>query len=109
MPIGTPAWPSIRNSLSRFCAPISTRATSLIRSTEPSGLARSTISPNWVEVVSRPWVCTLNWNCCSSLIGRAPMRPTGACTLWARIAAITSEGARLRLVSRCVSNQIRIE
>ncbi len=65
--------------------------------------------PNCSGVVSLPCVCTLNWNCCSSLIGRAPMRPIGACTLWARIAAITSEGARLRLVSRCELNQIRIE
>ena len=39
---------------------------------------------------SRPCVCTLNWNCWSSLIGRAPMRPTGACTFCARIAAMTS-------------------
>ncbi len=37
------------------------------------------------------------------------MRPTGACTLWALIAEMTSEGARLRLVSRCESNQMRIE
>ena len=45
-------------------------------------------------VVSLPCVCTLNWSCWSSEIGRAPMRPTGACTLWARMAAMTSVGAR---------------
>ena len=99
----------MRDSLSRFCAPISTRATSFTRNTEPSGLARSTMSPNCVAVVRRPCVCTLNWNCCWSLIGRAPIRPTGACTLCARMALTTSDGARLRLVRRCVSNQIRIE
>lgn len=109
MPIGTPGLPSMRDSLSMFWAPISTRATSLIRRIEPSELARSTISPNCFAVVRRPCVCTLNWNCCSSLIGRAPIRPTGACTLCAWIALITSDGAKLRLVSRCVSNQIRIE
>jgi hypothetical protein len=37
------------------------------------------------------------------------MRPTGACTFWARTARITSDGARPTLVSRDVSNQIRIE
>ena len=57
-------------------APSSTRATSRTRSTEPSGLARITMSPNCSGVVSRPCVCTLSWNCWSSAIGRAPMRPT---------------------------------
>ena len=42
-------------------------------------------------------------------IGRAPMRPTGACTFCAWIAAITSDGVNPRLSRRCVSNQMRIE
>ena len=78
-------------------------------------LIRSTNRPDWRtsavaklgRVASRPCVHVE-----LELAGhrlRAPMRPTGACTLWARMAAITSDGARLRLVRRCVSNQIRIE
>ena len=57
----------------------------------------------------RPWVCTLSWNCVASLVGRAPMRPTGACTFCCWIAAMISDGARFRLVSRVMSNQTRIE
>jgi hypothetical protein len=37
------------------------------------------------------------------------MRPTGACTFCDWIACTTSDGARFRLVSRWVSNQMRIE
>jgi hypothetical protein len=39
-------------------------------------------------------VCTLSWNCVASLVGRAPMRPTGACTFCCWIAAMMSDGAR---------------
>ena len=39
--------------MSWFWAPSSTRATSRMRSTEPSGLARRTISPNSSVVVRR--------------------------------------------------------
>ena len=41
--------------------------------------------------------------------GRAPMRPTGACTFCAWIAAMMSDGDRFRLARRWVSNQMRIE
>ncbi len=99
----------MRVSVSSFCAPISTRATSPTRSTEPSGLARSTILRNCSGVVSVPCVWTLSWNCWSLATGRAPMRPTGACTFCAWMACTTSDGARLRLDSRWVSNQMRIE
>jgi hypothetical protein len=105
----TEGWPLMRVSVSSFCAPISTRATSPTRSTDPSGVARSTMLRNWSGVVSVPWVCTLSWNCWSLSTGRAPMRPTGACTFCAWMALTTSDGDRLRLVSRWVSNQIRIE
>jgi hypothetical protein len=40
---------------------------------------------------------------------RAPMRPTGACTFCAWIAPTTSDGVRLRLISRSTSNQMRME
>ena len=46
--------------------------------------------------VSRPWVWMLSWSCCSLEIGRAPIRPTGACTFCAWIASITSLVVRLR-------------
>jgi hypothetical protein len=51
----------------------------------------------------------LSWNCCSFEIGRAPMRPTGAITFCAWIAAMTSDGVNCRLDSRWASNQMRIE
>ena len=109
MPIATAGLPLSRASISSFCAPNSTRATSLIRSSEPSGLARKTMLPNCSGVVSRPSVWMLSWNCCSFEIGRAPIRPTGAITFCAWIAAITSAGVNCRLSRRFVSNQIRIE
>ena len=109
MPSVTAGFPFSRLSLSRVAAPSSTRATSRTRSTDPSGLARTRISPNSAGDVSRPFVCRLIWNCVSSLVGRAPTRPTGACTFCCWIARMMSLGARLRLISRLVSNQIRIE
>ena len=45
----------------------------------------------------------------ASLVGRAPMRPTGACTFCCWIASMMSDGARSRLISRFMSNQTRIE
>ena len=60
-------------------------------------------------VVRRPWVCTFIWNCWSLPIGRAPIRPTGASTFCAWIAAMTSAGVNCRLSRRWVSNQMRIE
>ena len=65
--------------------------------------------PNCSGVVSRPWVCRLNWNDTSDDTGRAPMRPIGATTFCAWIAVMMSCGARFRLVRRLVSNQIRME
>ena len=107
--MATDGWPDSRLSLSWFCEPSSTRATSLMRRVEPSGLARSTISPNWSGVTRRPWVWTLNWNCWSSDAGRAPMRPTAATVFCDEIAVIRSVGARPSWVRRLVSNQTRIE
>ena len=54
MPIATAGLPLKRASMSWFWAPSSTRATSLIRNSEPSGLARNTMLPNCSGVVSRP-------------------------------------------------------
>ncbi len=109
MPMETAGLPFSRLSASMLAAPSSTRATSRTRSTEPSGLARTTMSPNCSGVDSRPWVCTFSWNCVVSGVGRAPMRPTGACTFCCWIAWMMSDGTRLRAFSRSMSNQIRIE
>jgi hypothetical protein len=46
------------------------------RSTDPSGLARTTMLPNSSGVVSRPLVWTLSLELLVARIGRAPMRPT---------------------------------
>jgi len=105
----TAGLPFSRLRLSSFAAPSAMRATSRTRSSEPSELARSTIAPNWSGVTRRPWVCTFSWNCVSSDVGRAPMRPTGACTFCAWIAVMMSLGDRFRLTRRLMSNQMRIE
>ncbi len=101
--------PFSRLIVSSLAAPSSTRATSRTRSTDPSGLARSTMAPNSSGVVSRPLVCRLIWNCVSSGIGLAPTRPTAPCTFCACRAAMMSDGDRPSWVSRSVSNQMRIE
>ena len=65
-PWGTPPGrPSSRDSLSKLCALSSTRATSRMRTTEPSEFVRKTIAPNCAGVDKRPCVCTCNnlrWN-----------------------------------------------
>ncbi len=88
--------------------PSSTRPTSLTRTVEPSGLARTTICSNSAASVSRPWVCRLIWNCWSSVIGWAPMRPTAACTFCARMALITSVGVSPSAVSWSDDSQMRM-
>ena len=70
--------PFKRVSRSRLAAPNSSRATSPRRSTDPSGLVRTTIFSNSATELSRPWVWMLSCSCCSFEIGRAPMRPTAA-------------------------------
>ena len=82
MPIIAVGWPLSRLSMSELRAPSSTRATSRTRRNEPSGLARMTMLAELRGVVSRPWVWMLSWNCGSSVIGWAPMRPTAAWTFW---------------------------
>ena len=107
--MATAGLPESELSVSSFWAPSSTRATSLILRFEPSGLARNTISPNCSAVVRRPSVCRFIWNCWSGGTGSAPIRPIAAWLFCAWMALVMSEGARLSAVSRCVSNQMRIE
>ena len=54
--------------------------------------------PNCSGVVSRPCVCMFIWNCWSLPIGRAPMRPTAACTFCALIALTMSAAVSLQIV-----------
>ncbi len=109
MPMLTAGAPLTRLSVSSVAAPSSSRATSPIRSTLPSGLARRMILPNSSGVISRPLVCRLIWNCVAFEVGRAPMRPTAPCTFWLCSAAMMSDGIRFSATSRSVSNQMRIE
>ena len=67
------------------------------------------MAPNCSGVTRRPWVCTLNWYCWSGPTGRAPIRPTAATVFCCATALVMSVGDRFRLVSRLLSNQIRIE
>jgi hypothetical protein len=66
-----------------LAAPSSTRATSRSRSTEPSSLVRMAMFSNSSTLTRRPLVWMLSCNCWSREIGRAPMRPTAACTFCA--------------------------
>ena len=109
MAIDAPGLPSNRLKRSDALAPSSTRATSLTRTVEPSGLARMTIFSNSSVLVSRPCVLIVNWNCWSGFSGAAPIRPTAACTFWAWMARATSAGLSPKLVSASGSSQIRIE
>ncbi len=88
--------------------PNSTRPTSLTRTVEPSGLARTTIFSNSLTSVSRPWVWRVIWNCWSGVMGWEPMRPTAAWMFWPWMAEITSAGVSPRAVSRSESSQMRM-
>ena len=101
--------PFSRLTVSWLWAPSSTRATSRIRSTDPSALARMTMAPNCSGETSRPSVWMFIWNCWVSGIGWAPIRPTAAWMFWLWMALTMSCGVRFRLVSRSISNQTRIE
>jgi hypothetical protein len=80
MPIDAAGAPLNREWRSDDRAPISTRATSLIRTTEPLGFVRSTMLANSSGCVSRPFVLIVNCSCCSLVTGAAPMRPSAAWT-----------------------------
>jgi hypothetical protein len=73
-------------------APSSTRATSRMRTVEPSGSARRMMAPNSSTVSSCPRTCTLYWNCWFFGTGNAPICPAGACWFCSLIAWKTSVG-----------------
>ena len=58
--------------------------------------------------VRRPLVWMLSWSCWSLARGRAPMRPTAACTFCDWMASMTSAVVRPRPVSRSVWTQARM-
>ena len=62
MPIATAGWLSSRLRSAYSSAPSSTRPTSRTRVICPSGVARTTMSPNSSSVVSRPRALTESWN-----------------------------------------------
>ncbi len=66
------------------------RATSVTRTSEPSGLARTTTLPNSSGVTRRPCARTVYVNCWPGGAGSAPTWPAGLTTFWARTALITS-------------------
>ena len=102
-------WPLRRLSVSWVAAPSSTRATSRMRRTEPSGLARTTMLANSSGVARRPLACRFIWMALPSIVGLAPMRPTAPWTFCVCRAATMSDGARPRSIRRAVWNQMRIE
>jgi hypothetical protein len=61
--------PEVDQKFPRLAAPNSTRATSLSRSTDPSGFVRTTMLSNSPTELSRPWLWMLSCSCCSSAIG----------------------------------------
>jgi hypothetical protein len=82
---------------------------SLILTSAPSGMARTTMFSNSATVVRRPWVEMLNWNSTSVLSGAAPMRPTAAWAFCACTALTTSAAVMSRLDMRSRLSQTRIE
>ncbi len=108
MPMAADGPPSRRATASVDLAASSTRPRSRTRTVEPSGLARTTMPSNSLTSVSRPLVWRVIWNCWSSVIGWAPMRPTAAWTFWPWIAAMTSPGEMPSAVSRSESSQMRM-
>ena len=109
MPTAAAGLPLKVEKRSDALAPSSTRATSLSRIDEPSGLARTMMRRNSSSLVSRPLVLIVSWNCWSWETGAAPMRPTAACVFCDLIASTISAGAILRLAIFCGSSQTRIE
>src|SRR5712691_2981706 len=106
MPIAAAGVPLKRLKRSCVRALNSTRATSFMRITEPSGLARRTMAANSSGRVSRPVVLILIWTCCSLVIGAAPTRPSAAWMFWLCTDEMTSFGVRLSSVSRSGSSQL---
>ena len=60
------------------------------RSTEPSGLLRSTIAANCSGVCRRSCALIVAFNCWPGTAGAPPSWPMVTCAFCARIAAITS-------------------
>jgi hypothetical protein len=100
--------PLKRLKVSEDCAPSSTRATSRTRTSDPSGLARTTMLSNSFAVDRRPIVSSGNCRCCSGPDGWAPIRPNAAWVFCCCTALITSPGTIEKPVSRSVSSQIRM-
>ena len=82
---------------------------SLMRTSAPSGVARTTMFSNSSSVVSRPCVVMLSWKSTLSISGAAPTRPTAAWTFCACTALTTSLGVMSRLAMRSRFIHTRIE
>ena len=88
--------------------PSSTRATSLTRTTEPPGVARTMMFSNWDTCSRRPSVLSWNSIACPSGAGACPIFPAATCWFCSLIACCTSRAVMPRLFSLAGSNQIRI-
>ena len=84
------------------------RATSRTRTSEPSGLARTTTSPNSSGVTRRPCARTVYVNCWPASAGSAPTWPAGLTTFCARTAFWMSVTVRPSRASTSGLSQIRI-
>ena len=93
---------------SRLLAPISTLATSLSRTTRPSDVLLTTISPNCSGVSSRWRVSIVRWKGWPSGTGGWPIWPVAKLRFCSRMARTTSPAARSREESFSGSTQTRM-
>ena len=91
------------------CAANSTRAMSLMRTTPPFALVRTTILSNSGTLLSAPGARTVSCCCWFPATGGCPIWPAAACTFCAWIAAVTSAALMASAVIRTGSSQIRME
>ena len=76
----------------RFSAPSSTRATSLMVTTEPSSADLSTMASNCSTVLSLVRAVMVALSCWSDTAGRAPSWPADTWAFWALSALTRSDG-----------------
>ena len=107
-PIPVEGLPFRRAEVAYAWAPSSMRATSLSRTVEPSGRARSTMLPNCSTLASCPLTTTVAAMLCPATFGKAPISPAETCAFCARIAATTSAVLRFRPSSLAGSIQTRM-
>ena len=108
MPMPEAGWPLYLLSMLKLSAPRPTRATSRSLTCEPSGMTFSRMAPNCSGVRSSVDSVIAAVSCWFCTAGVPPSWPPEICTFCACSAAVTSSGARAKLLSLFGSSQMRI-